>query len=283
MTVKQLFDIYYNGLKDLYGKYEARAITETVMEGFHDIGRNRIYTDNGKTIEVYEEIIQENLKKLKNFYPVQYLNGKTLFYNRIFEVNEHVLIPRNETEELVYDILLSDYPKMPDILDIGCGSGAIAVTLAAHIAGSAVEALDISEDALVLAMKNAEKNGTENIKFIKADILSVDMLWKKFDIIVSNPPYVRECEKKDMCDNVLLYEPHTALFVEDSSPLVFYEKISALASTGLKDGGALYFEINENFGKEIKEMLENKGFSDVIIKKDLNDKDRMARAIWKRK
>lgn len=283
MTIKQLFDIYYNGIKDFYEVNEARAITETILGGLYGIGRICIYSDNSKTIDADGDVIRRNIKKLRNYYPVQYLNGKTLFYNRIFEVNEHVLIPRNETEELVREILLSDYPKAPDILDIGCGSGAIAVSLAVHIPDSCVEAVDISEEALETAEKNAALNEANNVEFIKADILAVDSLWKKFDIIVSNPPYVRESEKSVMHDNVLRYEPHTALFVEDSDPLVFYEKISSLALKGLKNGGMLFFEINESFGAEIKEMLENMGFSDVIIKKDLNGRDRMATAVWKKR
>jgi release factor glutamine methyltransferase len=225
---------------------------------------------------------------LKKEKPLQYIVGETEFYGLPFLVNENTLIPRPETEELV-ELIIKSYNLQPTtynpkILDIGTGSGCIAISLAKNITNSQVFAIDVSEKALTTAKKNAEINEV-TINFIQADILKVDdlenlsnsnsKLPSQYDVIVSNPPYVRNLEKSEIKPNVLEYEPHLALFVDDSDALLFYRKIAELAKKNLKENGKLYFEINQYLGKETVELLENLGFNDVVLKKDIYGNDRI--------
>jgi len=212
---------------------------------------------------------------LKTNKPLQYILGETEFYGLKFIVNEHTLIPRPETEELVDWILKEEFSSA---LDIGTGSGCIPIVLAKNT-NAIISAIDVSEDALVVAKENAKINGVE-INFFRQDILKTTTL-PKVDVIVSNPPYVLESEKELMLDNVLEYEPNLALFVADNNPLLFYKKIGELAAKSLNCGGKLYFEINEKYGNEILEMLRKIGFVDIALKKDINDKDRMLKATKK--
>ncbi|AWL78185.1 peptide chain release factor N(5)-glutamine methyltransferase [Capnocytophaga canimorsus] len=210
--------------------------------------------------------------------PIQYILGETEFFGNRFLVDRHVLIPRQETEELV-DWILTSIPqnKAISILDIGCGSGAIAISLAKALPKSKVEAWDISEEALVKARENALLNQV-TICLSQVDILHTQKLTKKYDVIVSNPPYVRYCEKQEMQRNVLDYEPHLALFVSDENPLIFYQKITELAKKSLNDNGQLFFEINQYLSKDTLKMLENKDFK-PILRNDLNGNPRMIRAV----
>lgn len=210
--------------------------------------------------------------------PIQYILGETEFFGNRFLVDRHVLIPRQETEELV-DWILTSIPqnKAISILDIGCGSGAIAISLAKALPKSKVEAWDISEEALVKARENALLNQV-TICLSQVDILHTQKLTKKYDVIVSNPPYVRHCEKQEMQRNVLDYEPHLALFVSDENPLIFYQKITELAKKSLNDNGQLFFEINQYLSKDTLKMLENKDFK-PILRNDLNGNPRMIRAV----
>ncbi|WGU68295.1 peptide chain release factor N(5)-glutamine methyltransferase [Capnocytophaga canimorsus] len=210
--------------------------------------------------------------------PIQYILGETEFFGNRFLVDRHVLIPRQETEELV-DWILTSIPqnKAISILDIGCGSGAIAISLAKALPKSKVEAWDISEEALVKARENALLNQV-TICLSQVDILHTQKLTKKYDVIVSNPPYVRYCEKQEMRRNVLDYEPHLALFVSDENPLIFYQKITELAKKSLNDNGQLFFEINQYLSKDTLKMLENKDFK-PILRNDLNGNPRMIRAV----
>ncbi len=219
------------------------------------------------------------LKGLKKEEPIQYLLGATEFYSLPFKVNKNVLIPRPETEELVTWVLdeIKDSTKNNIILDIGTGSGCIPISIKKNSTNSTVFSMDVSADALLVAKENAELNKTE-IQFILQDVLAIDELPQHFDIIVSNPPYVRELEKKEIQNNVLNNEPHLALFVEDNNPLIFYSKIADLAKKNLTDNGVLFFEINQYLGKETTEMLHEKGFTNVILKKDLFGNDRMIKA-----
>lgn len=219
------------------------------------------------------------LKGLKKEEPIQYLLGATEFYSLPFKVNKNVLIPRPETEELVTWVLdeIKDSTKNNTILDIGTGSGCIPISIKKNSTNSTVFSMDVSADALLVAKENAELNKTE-IQFILQDVLAIDELPQHFDIIVSNPPYVRELEKKEIQNNVLNNEPHLALFVEDNNPLIFYSKIADLAKKNLTDNGMLFFEINQYLGKETTEMLHEKGFTNVILKKDLFGNDRMIKA-----
>lgn len=224
------------------------------------------------------------LERLRNQEPIQYILGKTEFYGLPFLVDEHTLIPRPETEELV-DLILNKAKKNSKItiLDIGTGSGCIAISLAKNLPNAKIYAIDISEKALEIAQKNATLNNVK-INFSQADILQATDLnvftggenhTQTFDIIVSNPPYVREIEKREINNNVLENEPHLALFVSDNNPLVFYKKISGLAKNHLTNGGLLYFEINQYLGKDMKEMLSEKKFINIQLKKDFFGNDRM--------
>ena len=197
-------------------------------------------------------------------------------------MNSSVLIPRPETEELVQwvinDVNSSAVEKSLKILDIGTGSGCIAIALAKNLPNTKVFALDVSDVALKLAKQNAIANEVE-LEFIQADILDADFNSIQFDIIVSNPPYVRELEKETMSANVLNHEPHLALFVKDDDALLFYRKITEVANNILKTEGQLYFEINEFLGKSTKQLLNNSNYKNVELKKDVFDKDRMVKAI----
>jgi len=242
-----------------------------------------------------EEILIWNsiLEQLKKEIPIQYLLGKTSFYGLEFEVNSTVLIPRPETEELVewiiqsqklsFDSAQDDSGKIK-ILDIGTGSGCIAISLAKNIPNAQVFAIDVSEKALATAQKNAEINEV-NVTFISKNILevvtlsAVEGLEQQFDIIVSNPPYVRELEKLEVKKNVLDNEPHLALFVEDNDALIFYRKIAELAQKNLSPNGQLFFEINQYLGKEMVELLEKMDFKNIELRKDIFGNDRMIRGV----
>lgn len=212
--------------------------------------------------------------------PIQHILGTTEFCNLTFNVTKDTLIPRPETEELIYWIT-EDYKntyKSLKILDIGTGSGCIAISLSKLIPSAEVWAFDISEKALDIAKNNANLNSV-NIHFQKVDILTLSELPTSFDIIVSNPPYIRELEKKEIQKNVLDYEPHSALFVPNKNPLLFYKHIIGLAQKNLVNNGKLYFEINQYLGKETLSLLKGNGFINSILKKDIFDNDRMTRSI----
>lgn len=223
------------------------------------------------------------LSQLKFEIPVQYVLGKTNFFGLDFEVNPAVLIPRPETEELVDWIIESQKETLKDqnlrIIDIGTGSGCIAISLAKNIPHAQVKALDVSVDALVTAQKNAENNKVD-VAFRNQNILETTDLQEQFDVIVSNPPYVRDLEKVEIKKNVLDYEPHLALFVENDNALIFYRKIAELAQKNLKPNGFLFFEINQYLGPEMIGLLQGLGFKNIILKKDIYGNDRMIRSTY---
>ncbi|MFV8370327.1 peptide chain release factor N(5)-glutamine methyltransferase [Flavobacterium sp. LB2R40] len=218
------------------------------------------------------------LVALKQEIPIQYLLGKTNFYGLDFQVNSDVLIPRPETEELVDWILESQKSKVGSqkirILDVGTGSGCIAISLAKNLPNATIFAIDVSEKALATAKRNAENNSVA-VAFINQNILETENLLQQFDIIVSNPPYVRNLEKVEIKKNVLDHEPHLALFVEDNDALIFYKKIAELAQKNLPKDGLLYFEINQYLGKEMIDLLEKMNFKNIELKKDIYGNDRM--------
>lgn len=217
------------------------------------------------------------IERLKQFIPIQYIIGTTEFFGLAFEVNPSVLIPRPETEELVEWILTNNQmtkSTTPRILDIGTGSGCIAISLAKNLPNANVSAIDVSPNALETAKRNAVTNDVQ-IEFIQKDILATDDLWQTFDIIVSNPPYVRNLEKEEIKQNVLDHEPHLALFVDDHDALLFYRKIAQLALKNLAPNGQLYFEINQYFGKETMDLLEQHGFSQLELRMDIYGNHRM--------
>jgi release factor glutamine methyltransferase len=215
------------------------------------------------------------LNQMEQHKPIQYIFNKAHFYGLEFEVNESTLIPRPETEELVEWILQEyEFKGSIKILDIGTGSGCIAVSLAKNLSYAHVFAIDVSGDALAMAEKNALNNNV-NVTFWQKDILAADTLPGVFDVIVSNPPYVRNLEKAEINKNVLEYEPHLALFVDDNDALVFYRKIAALAKQYLTPTGKLYFEINQYLGSEMIAMLEQMQFKNIVLKKDIYGNNRM--------
>jgi len=267
-------------LNDLYPKGEIKAIFLLVAEEVLAISRNEINNQGDRLLHKVEvEKINAIIQDLKALKPIQYILGLTTFLGCMIKVNKHVLIPRQETEELV-DLTVRECNDSnnlsPKILDIGTGSGCIAIALKKKLPNSIVSAIDISNDALMVAKENAVINNAE-ISFIKADILDSKFSLKEtFDIIVSNPPYIRLSEKDSMSKNVLEHEPHLALFVNDSDPLLFYKHIADFAIKNLILNGKLYFEINEAIGNDLKLLLELKGFKNVQIIKDMSGKERIA-------
>lgn len=221
------------------------------------------------------ERIEAIILRLKNYEPIQYILGETEFYGLKLKVNPSVLIPRPETEELVQWITKSNLPGNSIILDIGTGSGCIALALKSQLKNAEVFGVDVSENALEVARKNALENSLD-VDFFQSDILKWNEFeWKIFDVIVSNPPYIRESEKMQMHSNVLNFEPENALFVTDANPLIFYRTIAAFAKKYLTKSGILFFEINETLRLEMNEMLTDVGFCDIEIRKDINGKNRM--------
>ncbi|MGQ8338073.1 peptide chain release factor N(5)-glutamine methyltransferase [Sunxiuqinia sp. A32] len=224
--------------------------------------------------------IQLIVNRLKNHEPIQYILGETEFYDLPFKVTPAVLIPRPETEELVDWILKSKLPDRPVILDVGTGSGCIPVTLKRNLPNASVIACDIDLQSIDIAKGNAKLNHVE-IEFFQQDILDPQLpgSFPKLDVLVSNPPYVTNAEKSQMHANVLEHEPDKALFVPNTDPLKFYNALTIFANNYLRSGGYLFWEINEAFGKECVSLLKENGFSNVELRKDLNGKDRMIKAI----
>lgn len=220
-----------------------------------------------------EQELEDILQRLSRFEPLQYIEGRTLFLGREFWVAPGVLIPRPETEELV-ELMLKEIPADARILDVGTGSGCIAISLAKALPDALVTAWDVSPEALSVARVNARKLQA-NVRFVECDVLAcqVDKAGL-YDVIVSNPPYVTEAEKADMEPNVLQWEPSLALFVPDDDPLRFYRRIAVLGRDMLADGGRLYFEINRAYGREMVEMLRTMGYVGVRVEKDLSQNDR---------
>lgn len=272
-------------LKDLYPKNEILSFTRHIMEEIGGIPPHHLLFGKGKELSDTEKLeIKEIVEQLKKYKPLQYILGKTDFYGRTFRVDPSVLIPRPETEELVEQIL-ADLKSEPDrpltILDIGTGSGCIAVTLAKEWKQADVIATDVSPEALETARENARRLHAP-VTFVRTDILSLEeaeaAIPFSFDLIVSNPPYVTEREKAAMEPNVLDYEPSLALFVSNDDPLLFYRAIARFGKKKLKKGGRLYFEINASYGPETVSLLEEEGYREVGLFRDLSDKNRMIKA-----
>mgnify|MGYP001125166353 FL=1 len=282
MTIKKYRQYFINSLEDLYSIEELQSIFYLLAEKLLHLSRIDITLQLDNTLTSDEEInFNQAIDRLKIYEPVQYILGETEFFGYPFLVNKQVLIPRPETEELVSWIIEDVDKKETTILDIGTGSGCIAISLAKKLNNAVVSAIDISNKAIEVAKKNALINNV-NVEYSSVDVLNFkDKLvlqdkWKsKFDIIVSNPPYVRMQEKKLMQLNVIDHEPDIALFVEDDDPLLFYRKISQLSKQYLRHNGTLYLEINEYLGLEMEKMLNKAGFKHVLLKKDMFGKNRM--------
>lgn len=277
MTLSELFQSFSKQLQGLYSKQESESLVVWLFEEY--LGKNRKDITNNSALDHSPIELENALRELLKGKPIQYITGKAPFYGREFLVNSSVLIPRNETEELVHLIIKENKGTGVRILDIGTGSGCIPITLASEIKGSEVYGVDISEQALSLASQNSSFLDAK-VVFQKCDILNEEIPFKNLDIIVSNPPYVRISEKEMMHDNVLKYEPHLALFVRDNDPLLFYRQIALKAKVVLNPHGRLYFEINEAFGKETVKVLTEYGYTEVKLITDLNGKNRMVSATF---
>lgn len=278
--ISNLIQSTKNSLQEIYSENEAISLTRILIVEVTKTPLPILLSEKDKILTENELTkIKDILNRLKNNEPIQYIIGKTDFFDLEFVVNPNVLIPRPETEELVEVILNTVKDPNISILDIGTGSGCIAISLKKHIQKATLYAWDISENALQTAKQNAEKNKIE-INFEKVDVLSEIPESKMFDIIVSNPPYVLESEKHSMNKNVLDHEPHTALFVPDNKSLLFYERIADICPKLLKPNGFLFFEINRMKGPETKYMLKEKGFSDIEIIQDISKNDRIIKATF---
>ena len=268
-----------NELKTHFSPEEISSLTRLILEKEFSIPLADILTCKFNHLsDAAVKKLSEIIDKLKNAEPIQYILGETDFFGLPFYLDSSVLIPRPETEELVQWVITSTNNASAKILDIGTGSGCIAVTLAKKLPHAEVHAWDISPDALEVARKNAERNGV-HLFFLEKDILQESVSDRMFDIIVSNPPYVTESQKSDMEDNVLRFEPHLALFVPDENALVFYEKIADFARIYLNKGGALFFEINREKGEQIEMLLQQRGFKNIERVKDISGNERMIKAV----
>tara|TARA_R110002072_G_scaffold32395_2_gene98902 strand:- start:2015 stop:2899 length:885 start_codon:yes stop_codon:yes gene_type:complete len=289
MIVKQYRNYFNETLKTIYPITEIDSFFFLLLEEY--LGFRRVDIVLKSDFKITQEtlnLLQSATKQLEQEVPLQYIIGKTEFYGLPFVVNKHVLIPRPETEELVAcvvsessrvktfntSIKQTTETKQLKILDIGTGSGCIPISLKKQLPFAKISAIDISKEALTVAKKNAVLNNVD-IHFILQDILKTVALDQHYDIIISNPPYVRESEKKELKNNVLKNEPHVALFVENDNPLIFYAKIAELAKKYLNKNGLLFFEINQYLGTETIDLVNKKGLKNIQLKKDMFGNDRI--------
>ena len=271
-------------LAGFYDENELNSFIFIMFEEYAGLSKTDIVLKADESLE--EEAMQSitaAVDRLGKYEPIQHILGHTEFYSLPIKSDARAMIPRPETEELVDWIIKENDDKEPGILDVGTGSGCIALALQSAIPGARVWAVDISQDALTLAKENSLVNKLD-IRLVKADVLN----WRSekqllslpnFDIIVSNPPYIERRLSSEMADNVLKYEPHEALFVDDGHAMVFYEAIIDIATEKLNPAGVLYFEISEREGEHVVELLERKGFENIELKKDLPGKDRMVKSV----
>lgn len=279
-TIAELVRFIRNQLVPIYGEGETKGMISLIFQNLKNWDlTNLIINYDLPTSEYLKDSVSSILDRLKAGEPIQYILGKANFYGLYLNVNKSTLIPRPETEQLV-DMIVKKYSRISDlcILDIGTGSGAIAIALARNLPFSKLTAIDISKDAVKVAEENADSLKCNNIKFITADIFKFEPYPESFDIIVSNPPYICLSEAEEMEDNVLEHEPHTALFVPDDDPLRYYRHIAMTAKTGLSPNGSLFFEINPLYSDQLKRLLEKSGFSDVEITKDTYNRERFISA-----
>jgi release factor glutamine methyltransferase len=299
MTLKNFRTYFTDTLQEIYLKTEIDTFFFLLIE--EKLNLQRVDTVMQPDFLIADENLSELkiiLKRLQKEEPIQYILGNTEFYGLPFKVNKNTLIPRPETEELVewiikevtelqnnkvakldmYATSTMNEEKSISIIDIGTGTGCIPISLAKNLNNVKISAIDVSSEALIVAQQNATLNNVD-ISFLEMDILETKELPQKYNLIVSNPPYVRELEKVEISNNVLENEPHLALFVEDDNPLIFYSKIADLAKIHLKKEGLLFFEINQYLGKETVAMLKHKGFNSIKLKKDLFGNDRMVKVI----
>lgn len=277
-TMKTSIEKIKSTLAGKFSQGEIKSIIKIIFEKLKNYSQVDIIMHDNEVLSDYIKAeIDKILQRLLNDEPIQYIFGEAYFQGLTLKVNRHTLIPRPETEELV-DFIVKENPATDlHILDIGTGSGAIAITLARALRFPIVDAIDISQEALTMAQENATRLKTK-VNFSLCDILSVTPQLDKYDIIVSNPPYITESERDTMEANVLDYEPHTALFVPNDDALRFYRAITLYAIIALKPGGRIYFEINSRFGKETAQLLTDNGFINALVIKDMYGLDRFVTA-----
>lgn len=269
---REIFRALTEAGAELYGEAEARQIAEMVLES-RGVSRNMLLVDPNEVLQFPD--LDSVINDIRAWRPVQYIIGTAEFAGMDFEVSDAVLIPRPETEELV-DWIASEVGDSASILDVGTGSGCIAIALSRAVNGSSVWALDISADALAVARRNGAKYAPD-VRFVEGDALSdfSALFDEKFDVVVSNPPYIPDSDSRLMRRNVTDYEPHTALFVPDNDPLLFYRSIARTALKMLKSEGKLYFEIYELLADEMQRMLHDEGYEEIVVREDFRGKPRM--------
>jgi len=277
--VSDILPYFLNELSGLYPENELKSIMYISIDFHLELTKSGTILQSDKILKNDEILVLINIvDRLKNMEPIQYILSETDFYGLSFYTKKEILIPRPETEELVDWIIKDNKGSNKKYLDIGTGSGCIIISLAKNLKGT-FDAIDVSEESIRVSDKNILKNKV-NVNLKQKDILHSE-LKGEWDIIVSNPPYVLNSEKELMNKNVLNWEPDTALFVEDTDPLLFYKEIAKKSSKVLRNNGFLYFEINEMFGKEVVNLLEEMRFVNIELKKDINGKDRMIKAMCK--
>ena len=278
MKITAFKNHFFDTLAGEYSKEEIGSFFYILTEDNLGLSRLDMALNPNRELSREEEgVLTSALQRLKQHEPIQYITGHTEFFGLNFQVNREVLIPRPETEELVEWVIQDLKGKKVNILDIGTGSGCIAIALAKNLPKAKVTAVDISPGALAVGKSNAQLNEVE-VEFLELDILAADNFFGSFEVIVSNPPYVRELEKEHMHRNVLEHEPETALYVKDEDPLLFYRKITALAAEDLTSGGKLYFEINQYLGMDTEALLKQKNFQ-TTLKKDIFGAERMLKGV----
>ena len=278
MILQEAHSMVIESISSYYDKREASNIADMATEFITDLGKAERILHKNKTLSLEkEEQYRSMVARLTKHEPIQYIIGKAWFYQYPFYVNQHVLIPRPETEELVQHIIQDNQKACPSIIDIGTGSGCIPISLKKNMVAD-ITAIDFSVEALKVAAKNAQELES-SILFKEIDFLD-ESKWEQlecYDIIVSNPPYIMNKEKEEMYNNVLNHEPHLALFIEDSNPLLFYEKIAKFGNAHLKNHGSIWVEINEALPNETKEVFEKEQYTTVIYN-DLQGKSRIIKA-----
>lgn len=280
MNLEEFYKLIQVKLDRKFDKNEVEEFFFRLIDHYCQVDRLKYILNSKLELNKIEEVnLVRSIKFLEKESPIQYITGQTQFMGMNFTVNKNVLIPRPETEELVRWIV-QDLHSNKRVLDIGTGSGCIAISLSKLMDNCIVFGWDISSDALDIASKNS-KNNSVNVKYDLVDITYEKQCSEKFDIIVSNPPYVTQDDKLLMSKNVISYEPHIALFVKENDPLFFYKKILNFSKKNLISNGTIYFEINENFSKQVNKLLKKEGFHDIIVRKDFRGKYRMIKATKK--
>ncbi|MEM6523587.1 MAG: peptide chain release factor N(5)-glutamine methyltransferase [Bacteroidota bacterium] len=277
---KKLYQYIYNSITIDEPEEEVSAISYLILENQFGINRAEVIVDRSLNLSSKElKALHEFIDRVNNNEPLQYILGEAEFYGRKFIVDLSVLIPRPETEELVNLIIKENKGKKIKFLDIGTGSGCIPITLSKELKETKAYAIDVDPRTIKTARANASKFDV-NVEFMLIDILTEGIPNSPYDVIVSNPPYIRESERAAMKENVKDHEPSKALFVVDDDPLLFYRRIAELSKESLKDGGRMYFEVHEDYGEDVQIMLDVLDFKEVKLIKDLSEKDRIVRATW---